>query len=177
MKPLVRREGVVIRDLADETLVYDRERHRAHCLNREAAAVFRLCDGERSAAEIASLLGEPADLRAREALVTAALRQLAEAQLLANGSGSPQVPPADAPMDIADLPRRELLRRVGTALLVPAIATIVAPTPAQAASVCLDASECGVIGNDLKQCSDVGTCDANTCCVAGNCTTCFGCCP
>jgi hypothetical protein len=172
MKPLARRDGLVIRDLGDEILVYDRERHRAHCLNSAAASVFRLCDGERGADELAAMLGAPADPRAREALAALALGQLSEAQLLADVAGA--APAATVPAEGADLRRRDLLRRVGTALLLPAIVSIVAPTPAQAASAqCITADDCfnDQTGNYLKRCSyfgggggchgtDCGTCGA-----------------
>ena len=41
MKPEKRRDGLVVTELLDEVLVYDLDRHRAHCLNRTAALVFR----------------------------------------------------------------------------------------------------------------------------------------
>ena len=42
-----------------ETLVYDLERHRAHCLNPTAALVWSACDGRRDAAAIArAIAGE-----------------------------------------------------------------------------------------------------------------------
>ena len=44
--PAARTSGLVVRELAEETLVYDEERHRAHCLNRTAALVWRHCDGK-----------------------------------------------------------------------------------------------------------------------------------
>ena len=40
MKPTRRTEGVVVTELMDEVLVYDLERHRAHCLNPPAARSF-----------------------------------------------------------------------------------------------------------------------------------------
>ena len=41
MKPRARTEGLVVTELPDELLVYDLERHRAHCLNPTAALVFK----------------------------------------------------------------------------------------------------------------------------------------
>lgn len=123
MRPRARREGLVVRDLPEETVVYDRERHQAHCLNRTAALVFRHADGTRSITELASLLGE-AEAGAREAAVALALEQLAQAGLVCE--------PASAP----GASRREALRRVGigAALLLPAVASVLAPTPAEAAT-------------------------------------------
>src|SRR5262249_57163726 len=56
MKPEKRREGLVVKELPEEILVYDLERHKAHCLNPAAAVVFKHSNGERSVAELARLL-------------------------------------------------------------------------------------------------------------------------
>jgi hypothetical protein len=56
MKPVARRNGLVVRDLADEVVVYDKERHEAHCLNGTAATVFRNADGRRSVSDLALLV-------------------------------------------------------------------------------------------------------------------------
>ena len=56
MKPQVRKDGLVVKELPEEMLVYDLERHRAHCLNQTAALVWKHCDGQTSAKEIATLL-------------------------------------------------------------------------------------------------------------------------
>ena len=53
MKPVARREGVLVRELTGELLVYEQREHRAHCLNRTAAAVFRNADGTRTVADLA----------------------------------------------------------------------------------------------------------------------------
>jgi hypothetical protein len=54
--PKARTADLVINDLTDEVLVYDLKRDKAHCLNPTAAAVWKLCDGKSSAAEIAGRL-------------------------------------------------------------------------------------------------------------------------
>ena len=42
-----KREGhLVIDELPDEVLVYDLDRHKAHCLNQTAALVWQHCDGK-----------------------------------------------------------------------------------------------------------------------------------
>jgi len=73
MKPAVRRSGLVVRELADETVVYDLDRHQAHCLNRTAAIVFRGADGTRSLDELGALLGPDANRAEREGAVRASL--------------------------------------------------------------------------------------------------------
>ena len=47
-----------MREIDGETLVYDRGREAATCLNGFAAEVWRQCDGETSVAGIAGALGE-----------------------------------------------------------------------------------------------------------------------
>jgi hypothetical protein len=123
MKPSARAEGLVVQDLADETLVYDLERHKAHCLNRTAAAVWRLCDGKRDEAALARLLKEELGTAAAEDVVRLALRDLGRARLL-------QEPVA------ADsrLSRRRLVQRLGQAVALPLVVSIVSPTAAQAAT-------------------------------------------
>jgi len=127
MKPQTRRSGLLIRELPNELLVYDREHHRAHCLNRTAALVFRHADGSRSLAELARVPGADAEV------VTLALEQLAAAGLLEAAA-----PGTDA-ASCAGLSRRDVARRVGlaAAILLPAVVSIVAPTPAEAAATCV----------------------------------------
>ena len=62
MKPRTRTEGLIVRELPDELLVYDLERHRAHCLNPTAALVFKHCNGRRSVAQIARILRRELDM-------------------------------------------------------------------------------------------------------------------
>ncbi len=129
MRPLARRDGLLVRELGEETVVYDRDRHQAHCLNETAARVFRLCDGTRTPEQIAAALPRASqDPPALETtLVQLALARLAEAHLLAEDG---------APLDPS---RRELVRRVGlTAVALPAIVSVLAPKPAEAATCVTD---------------------------------------
>src|SRR5215813_1471644 len=52
--PAAREEGLIVQEMADEVLVYDQKRHRAHCLNETAALVWRALDGKSTAAEVAA---------------------------------------------------------------------------------------------------------------------------
>jgi hypothetical protein len=173
---------VLLRELPDELIVYDLRRHRAHCLNRAAARVFRSADGTRTVAEIAEgLEGEP---QAREAVVRLALDQLAAAGLLVTVAGPPAdasdplVPQAgdatgfEAATRVEAVParsRREVLQSVGTgvALLLPAVVSVLAPTPADAAS-CLDSCPPAVQGQPCK-CLLVPQQNCGTCQLDGTC--------
>ncbi len=169
MKPAARRDGLVVREIGDETIVYDGEHHQAHCLNRTASLVFRLCDGTRAPQEIATRLGDGADPAAREALVSLALERLSSAKLLvaddehAHGErvvAGEEHGTSTCERSAGGTSRRELLR-LG-ALALPAIASIVAPTPAQAASGCVPASQCNDSSNFCRPC-DLG-CDGSYVC-------------
>lgn len=162
MKPVARREGVLVRELPGEMLVYEQGEHRAHCLNRTAAAVFANADGTRTVAELARLVAPGADVAESEGVVEEALARLADAGLLE---------PTGAP---GGWSRREWVRRagLGAALLLPAVASIVVPTPAEAAATCAstcvgksDGTPCSCFGADpctatciSNSCSDGGTC-------------------
>lgn len=74
--PKAKTARLIVREVDRETLVYDRGRDAASCLNEFAARVWRECDGETSVAEIAAALGED------ERAVWLALHQLTKAQLL-----------------------------------------------------------------------------------------------
>jgi hypothetical protein len=137
MRPVASNDGLLVRELAGELVVYDLQRHEAHCLNRTAAFVFRQCDGRSSVAEIAGRLQAELDTAADESLVWQALERLDGARLLAH---MPSRPP-----EANGFSRRDVVRRVGLgcAVLVPAVSSILVPTPAEAAVSCVDDSACG----------------------------------
>ena len=134
MKPRARTQGLVVTELPDELLVYDLERHRAHCLNPTAALVFKHCDGRRSVAQIARILRRELDVDAPadESLVWLSLDRLERARLLEEREAAPAAPS-----------RRELVRRVAlVAASLPVVATILAPTPAEAACERMHRRQC-----------------------------------
>lgn len=71
-----------IAQAGDETVVYDFRNHQARCLNRTAAAVFKLCDGKRTPQQIAAQLSQTLGAECDEEVVAMALAQLDDGQLL-----------------------------------------------------------------------------------------------
>lgn len=128
MEPKARREGLLVQTLEDETVIYDTERDRIHCLNPASALVYRLCDGRTSRRLLAERLRERFGVPADKHVVSLALGQLERARLLE----------ARSPSGRAPLSRREVARRLGLvgglAVVLPAVTSIVAPTPAAAAT-------------------------------------------
>jgi hypothetical protein len=167
MRPAARRDGLLIRELPGELLVYDLEHHRAHCLNRTAATVFRHADGTRTAADLALVVAPEAAPEAGVSLVGLALGQLGEAGLLEDVCAEDVFAPPG-------LSRRELVRRAGiaAALLLPAVASVVAPTPAEAAATC--ATSC-VNKADGTPCTCFSADPCTATCVSDSCSDGGGC--
>ena len=55
--PTARRDRLIVRELENETLVYDQANDEAHCLNQTAALVWKHCDGRTTVDEIVTSLG------------------------------------------------------------------------------------------------------------------------
>jgi hypothetical protein len=145
------------KELAEETVVYDSKRNEAHCLNRTAALIWRHCDGRTSVAELVTLLRKR-DLPADEAVVWLALDRLAKAHLLQE-----RLPPAPRAVS-----RRQVMRKIGMAgglsVLLPTITSIIAPTPATAASAITGGFQnCGT-ANDAGDCVVTTACPAKMSC-------------
>jgi hypothetical protein len=114
MTPQRRLEGLVVKAVDDELLIYDLDSHRSHALSPLAAALWRRCDGRQTPSALAQALRVP------EVAVTYGLGALSDARLLRT----------PAPW----ISRREALRWVGATTL-PLVHSIIAPTAAQAQSV------------------------------------------
>jgi hypothetical protein len=161
MNPLARKEGLIIRELPGELLVYDTTRHEAHCLNAPAAVVFKHSDGRTSVAALAKRLRREVDAKADETWVGLALELLNKAHLL---DGDPRAPRESS--------RREALHRLGwAAAALPVVISVLAPTPAEAvASNCVPFGQ-SCVGNDNSPCelSPGDTCSTGACCCSGTC--------
>ena len=132
--PKARIENLVVKDVAEETLVYDLQRHRAYCLNAASSLIWRHCDGRTDARAAAASLREELGLPADEEIVWLGVGGLRKARLLAE-------PPEPHLLTIRST-RRKFLRQAviagAAAILLPTIISIVSPTAAQAATCILD---------------------------------------
>lgn len=142
--PSGRKRQLITKKVAGELIVYDRESDRVHCLNSTAAFVWAHCDGQTSVAAIARLLEDEFKTPVDQELVLYALEQLNKSKLLDDSYA------AIAPKQT--LSRRAVMRLgMATALTVPLISSIVAPTAAQAASCLPSGSGCA---SDSACCSN-----------------------
>jgi len=133
--PLARTEKLIIKEIDDEVLVYDLVSDKAHCLNHTAALVWKHCDGNKSVSQIAASLtddiGKPVD----EKIVWLALDDLNKFDLL-------QTAPI-RPLAFGGLNRRQMIRAASVAAIaLPVVVSIIAPTPAMAASPCSAGDTC-----------------------------------
>ena len=130
--PQARTENLVIRELDDETLVYDMQRDEAHCLNQTAALVWKNCDGRTTATRAARTLKKELDAPVDADLVWLAVKQLQRFHLVDVSRKSPAVS------------RRDLvLKYAPAALALPVILSISTPAAAQAASCGSGGAPCG----------------------------------
>jgi hypothetical protein len=152
--PRSRVEQLVIKELPEETLVYDLERHKAHCLNRAAAVVWRHCDGATSASDVARSLNEETGLPADEQIVWLAVGQLEKARLLEG--------PAPRTSTRTETSRRNAIKRIGlvggTAALLPIITSIVAPTAVSAVTCRGTGASCTESIQCCSRICNMGTC-------------------
>lgn len=151
--PVMRKQDLVIEELPDEVLVYDRECHQAHCLNLTAAMVWKNCDGRTTPREIASRLEKQLQSPCPEDLVWLALRELEGLNLLEQ--------PIVVPAQLAAMSRRQLVRTLSIAAVVaiPVISSLVSPTPAEAASCTPPGGACpSVLGCCLNSVCNAGAC-------------------
>ena len=153
--PQARRTGLIIQEVDSEILIYDQNTNKAHCLNQTAAKVWKYCDGETTLAEACKALSCDLDTPVDEKLVWYAVDQFSKDNLLDKGIEQPA-------FIIAGMNRRQMVRTLGLAavIAVPLVTSIVAPTPAQAATCVSPGQPCGT---SAQCCSGLCTGPGGTC--------------
>jgi Coenzyme PQQ synthesis protein D (PqqD) len=137
MIPIARTTQLLVEELGEEVIVYDRQRDVIYCLNSLAARVWYCCDGRNTIADIAKILAEDLDLPVSSSgnsmdLILRSLQELEGFQLIEKYIAQP--------IDRPEISRRRMLKKAalvsGFALgtLFPTIQSIVAPLPAMANS-------------------------------------------
>jgi coenzyme PQQ synthesis protein D (PqqD) len=119
-RPRARKEGLLIERLPDEVLVYDLDRKKAHCLNGSAALIWNHCDGKTSVEGILGFLKQKFREKVSDDVVWLGLDQLYEARLIETRVVRPGVK--------GGMSRRDLVKRIGVAVSIPLVASILAPT-------------------------------------------------
>ncbi len=125
--PRARKDGLVIKELVNETLVYDLERDEAHCLNQTAAVVWKHCDGKTTIARMTRLIQGQLNTSVNDDVVWLAIKQLRQFHLVEGY--------AEETVAMPSVSRRNLvLKYAPAALVLPLILSISAPTAAQAST-------------------------------------------
>lgn len=151
--PQARRSGLIVKEAEGEVLIYDLEQNKAHCLNETAARVWNHCDGVTSVTDVCTSLSRELNAPCDPQVVWYALKQFAKDNLLEEEE-------IKMPGFITgDLNRRQMVRALGLGAIiaVPLVTTILAPTPAQAATQFPPGTPCTSAG----QCSS-GVCACTT---------------
>ena len=133
--PKARSAHLIVRDLDQETLVYDTKTHHATCLSALARDVWRLCDGTRNIDDIAESC--QGDLINTE-VIHRTLLKLSKSNLL------------EEPYQIQHMESRRSVvgKLAGTASLAMAVTAISVPAASQGASClprfeeCINNSDC-----------------------------------
>jgi hypothetical protein len=147
MKPRARQQGLLVQDVAGETLLYDLDRHEAHCLGPVLAEVWRRSDGRSTPAQIARAVERHTGQALDEQALALALRRLGRARLLEDDPGRA------GPMR----GRRELLKKAA-GLAGLSLVSISAPRASEAAT-CITAGACDALSNKF--------CSNGPCCTPG----------
>jgi len=156
LKPRARKEDIVVQSLADEVLVYDLKRHKAHCLNDTAVMIWKHCDGKTDIAGMRRILEKELKTQIDEDVIFLGLEQLKSRHLLVNDSigTAGKMSPA----------RRAALKKLGAAALIslPAIISLVAPTAASAQTALIPPGQCNAANNG-RCCTNNRRCNGSSC--------------
>jgi len=115
---MARADELVVEEIGEEVLIYDKTTNRAHCLSPTAAKVWRACDGYTNTDEL------PTRLALDRETLGQALDELDSNALLEN---APQIGHTRREMSIK-------AAKWGTAVSVPLIYSVVGPVPMAAAT-------------------------------------------
>lgn len=156
IKPLARKNDIVLQEFDEEFLLYDLKLNKAFALNSTSSRVWQNCDGKNTVSEIADKLSVELKELVSEDLVWLTLEKLKKEKLIDDNSDF--VSPFDT------ISRREVIRRVGVGSLValPVIASLIAPSAIYAAS-CADSNN--NLNLNIPGCACMGAddCTSNCC--------------
>ncbi len=157
IKPISRKQNIVVQEFEKELLVYDLQINKAFCLNETSAIIYQLCDGTKSVAEISQTLYKNLKQSISEDLIWLALDSFKKENLLEEGESFA--------VNFNGLTRRQVIKKVGFATMIalPVVSSVVAPSATMAASGGL---------------ALFAACTTNPDCASGHCNTCNdGLCP
>ncbi|MFL6375549.1 MAG: hypothetical protein ACJ73D_12850 [Pyrinomonadaceae bacterium] len=148
--PRVKTSGLVIKELADETLIYDVDTNTAFCLNAPAAVIMGACDGRSTVADAQRFLAEKAGSAVDDDLIWNTVEEFRRRNLLADGH--------TVPFSEKHVSRRTLLKQAAALrVALPIVMVLAAPPALHAASACI------AVGQSCQQGSGLPCCAGLTC--------------
>lgn len=138
-KPLGRKENLVVQELNGEILIYDLSENKAFCLNETSARVWQACNGQNSITDINRAIGD-------DDIVWLALSELKRERLIEHESVRQH--------RFDDMTRREVIKKIGlgSMILLPVVASLVAPRAADAASCIANDGTCSASAQCCSKC-------------------------
>ncbi|MEO6588017.1 MAG: PqqD family protein [Pyrinomonadaceae bacterium] len=155
MKPIARKDDLVIQEVGGEILVYDLRTNKAICLNQTSALVWQNCDGKKNAIEIATDIEKKLGSNVNEDFVWFAVNQLQKENLL------------DEENIIVNkfegLNRREIIKKIGLTSMaaIPVVVALAAPTAIHAQSCTAMGGSC-TVGATPSTCCPGLTCSGQS---------------
>lgn len=158
MKICGRSRQMLVQKIADETLIYDLAADKALCLNKTSSVIWEMCDGTKTAEEIALAASRRLKSDVSADLVWLALEQFEKDNLLENEIDNPLFGTA---AEAKGSTRREAIKKIGMASMIalPLVASIAVPTSIRAQGSCVP--EGGACTDDADCCR--GFCNSNSC--------------
>jgi hypothetical protein len=125
--PLARTNEIIVQEVDNECLVYDLNTNKALCLNTVSAEIWKRCDGISTVQEVSQIIGKQMKIKLDEDFIWLAIADLEKNKLLAEKT--------NRPTEFENLSRRKVLFKYALpTLMLPVIASIVAPTAVYAQS-------------------------------------------
>jgi hypothetical protein len=118
MYPMARIEGLTVKSMGSETVVFDPEKGNVHHLNNVANVVWRACDGNTDVEGLSRIVARVTNTTDSLPAVELALEQLSARGLLVT-----TVPRASADRRRN---RRDTLKQLATAMAIPLVLTLTA---------------------------------------------------
>ncbi len=119
--PLAKNNDIIQQESGNELLLYKLDSNQAYCLNSTSTIIYQHCNGKTEVEEISRKYGM------NEEIILLALQKFETENLLAGQT------------EFRTIPRRQLLIKAATsAVALPFISMIVAPSATQAASACIN---------------------------------------
>jgi hypothetical protein len=143
LRPTARKEDLVIQETGEELLVYDISTNTAKCLNDTSAYIWRSCDGNRSARDIAREMSRNHKTTVTEDYVAFAFSELSAHGLIDS-----------LDVETGRVSRRDVIKKIGLTSMValPIVASMVAPSVVHAQSCIANNSTCTASAQCCSMC-------------------------